>query len=226
MLPGRDGYDICQELKLDRTTNLIPIIIATARAENEDKLRGLSVGANFYLIKPFTIEQFRAAVDRVMNHRRELEQSGAQGEVRFQIKSDKHYLDELNDLFSSLLLFSGMTQDQIFQLTTAVREMGNNAIEWGNRKHVETPVTVTYRIERDRVEIIIRDQGSGFNRDELPHAAQDQDLAAHLAVREQKGLRMGGFGIFMASKLVDELTYNEAGNEVRLVKRFTPTSNI
>jgi DNA-binding response OmpR family regulator len=221
MLPGRNGYDICEELKLDRTTNMIPIIIASARAEQEDISRGLRVGANFYLTKPFSIEDFRLAVERVMKHRGELEQTGARGEIHFQIKSDRQHLDELNDLFSSLLLFSGLDENQIFQLTTAVREMGNNAIEWGNRQHIERPVTVRYRIDQEKVEIVIRDEGSGFNRDELPHAVQDEEnVDAHLAVREEKGLRMGGFGIFMAKKLVDELSYNEAGNEVTLVKRI------
>jgi anti-sigma regulatory factor (Ser/Thr protein kinase) len=41
-----------------------------------------------------------------------------------------------------------------------------------------------------------------------------------MSVREEKGLRCGGFGIFMTHGLVDDLQYNEAGNEVRLVKRF------
>src|SRR5207302_6038239 len=113
-------------------------------------------------------------------------------------------------------------EDQAFELTTAVREMGNNAIEWGNRKQIERPVTVTYRIDRDKIVIVIRDEGSGFNREELPHAACAEDPAKHLSVREEKGLRVGGFGIFMTRGLVDDLQYNETGNEVRLVKRFAP----
>jgi len=221
MLPGRNGYDICEELKLDRATNRIPLVIVTARSQHEDMLRGLRVGANFYLTKPFTIEQLRAAVEQVMGWRQSLEQQGAQGEIHFQLRSDTQYLDELNGLLSSLFLYSGLTEDQAFQLTTAVREMGNNAIEWGNRKQIERPVTVTYRIERDKIVIVIRDEGSGFNRHELPHAACEEDPAKHLAVREERGLRCGGFGIFMTRGLVDDLQYNEAGNEVRLVKRIS-----
>src|SRR4051794_38042887 len=49
MLPDISGYDICQAMKLDRETNLIPIVIVTARTQSEDKLRGLQVGANYYL---------------------------------------------------------------------------------------------------------------------------------------------------------------------------------
>ena len=221
MLPGRSGYDICQELKLDRETNLIPIVIVTARTQREDMLRGLRVGANFYLTKPFTIEQLEHAVATAVAQRRELERCGTAGEIHFQLDSDRRSLEELNALFSSLLLYTPLTDDEIFQLTTAVREMGNNAIEWGNRNRIEQPVTVTYRIDSEKVTIVIRDQGSGFNLCDCPHAATGDDPTAHLDARQASGLRAGGLGIFMTRQLVDELHYNDTGNEVTLVKRFS-----
>ena len=221
MLPDCSGYDICEKIKLDRETNLTPIIIASALADHAEMVRGLRVGANYYLTKPFNIDQLQYAVDHVFKRKQEMLESGASGEIHFVLKSDMRYLADLNRLLSSLLLFSGLTDDQAFQLTTAVREMGNNAIEWGNRKQIDQPVSVTYRIEKDKVVVVIRDNGSGFDRDNLPHAARADDPAAHLAVREAKGLRVGGFGLFMTRGLVDELEYNEAGNEVRLIKRFS-----
>src|SRR5947209_8123707 len=48
LLPGVDGFTICESLKLDRLTNLIPVIMITALAAPEDKVRGLQVGANQY----------------------------------------------------------------------------------------------------------------------------------------------------------------------------------
>jgi DNA-binding response OmpR family regulator len=223
MLPDRSGYDVCEELKLDRDTNRIPIIIATARTLHSDLLRGLRVGANFYLTKPFGMDQLRQAIDHVLAWRAELERTGANGEIHFELKSDTNYLKELNHMLSSLFLYTPLNEDQIFQLTTAVREMGANAIEWGNRNQVDRPVTVTYRIDQEKVTIMIRDSGTGFDRTDLAHAAREDDPAAHLDVRESRGLRAGGFGIFMARGLVDDLQYNDAGNEVRLIKRFTPT---
>jgi DNA-binding response OmpR family regulator len=221
MLPDRSGYEICEELKLDRSTNLIPIVICTARTGHEDLVRGLRVGANFYLTKPFTIDELNHAVDCALAWRREVEKEGTHGEVHFEIKSDTHHLEELNRLLSSLFLYTGMSEDEIFQLTTAVREMGINAIEWGNKKQVDQPVTVTYRIDAEKVEIVIRDEGAGFDRANLPHAVRSpEDVDGHIEVRQAMGLRMGGFGIFMVRGLVDDLQYNATGNEVRLVKRF------
>jgi anti-sigma regulatory factor (Ser/Thr protein kinase) len=66
----------------------------------------------------------------------------------------------------------------------------------------------------------IADPGMGFRLEELQHAAvsHPDDPTAHIVAREEKGLRPGGFGILMAQSLVDELLYNEARNEVVLVK--------
>ena len=52
------------------------------------------------------------------------------------------------------------------QLRQAVMEMAQNAIEWGNRHQSDRLVNITYRVYEDRVEIIIRDQGPGFDREQ------------------------------------------------------------
>ena len=64
--------------------------------------------------------------------------------------------------------------------------------------------------------LIIRDQGPGFNPGQIPHAASDEDPIGHLDVRNELGIREGGFGIMLAKGLVDEFRYNDTGNEVTL----------
>jgi CheY-like chemotaxis protein/anti-sigma regulatory factor (Ser/Thr protein kinase) len=225
MLPDVDGYRICEELKLDRETNLIPVVMVTARDHHQDLVHGLKVGANYYLTKPFTGAQLDEAINHALDWRHELERTGTSGEIRFQLQSDTSYLEELNHLLASLFLFSGLTPTQIRHLTMAVRELGTNAIEWGHQKQVERIVTVTYRIDPEKVTISIRDTGPGFDPSNLPHAARPDDPASHMMVRETLGLREGGFGILMSRGLVDDLQYNETGNEVRLVKYFAPRTN-
>ena len=60
------------------------------------------------------------------------------------------------------------------------------------------------------------DEGQGFNPKKLPHAAQEEDPIRHLEIREQLGLREGGFGILITRGLVDRMTYNATGNAVRV----------
>lgn len=222
MLPDADGYSICETLKLDRETNRIPIIMITARTLHEDRVHGLQVGADRYITKPFTADQLHRAILDAIAWQQELAKHGTEGAIRFHLQSDTQYLDELNHLLGSLFLFSGLAPNQIRQLTTAVRELGTNAIEWGHQKDSDRIVTVDYRIDPEKVTIDIKDTGPGFNPDNLPHAAQPDDPVGHMMVRETLGLREGGFGILMSRGLVDELTYNEKGNEVRLVKYCPP----
>lgn len=54
MLPGKDGMQICRELKQDEKTRGIPIIMMTARGEESDIVAGLEVGAEDYVVKPFS----------------------------------------------------------------------------------------------------------------------------------------------------------------------------
>ena len=68
---------------------------------------------------------------------------------------------------------------------------------------------------------ILKGRRLGFTLDEIPHAAianPDDEPIRHLAVREEQGMRSGGFGVLLAQKLVDELIYGQYGNEVLLVK--------
>jgi CheY-like chemotaxis protein/anti-sigma regulatory factor (Ser/Thr protein kinase) len=221
-LPDMDGYDICEALKLDRRTNLIPLIMVTARCQPEDRVRGIQVGANRYLTKPFTPEELNRAILDSLSWREDLRRRGTEGEVHFHVRSNTEHLEDLNRLSASLFLFTGLTEGQIRELAIAVRELGANAIEWGHRNQVERLITVVYRIDPFKVTIGIRDTGPGFDPGSLPHAAQPGDPVGHQTARASLGLREGGFGILIARGLVDELTYNEAGNEVHLVKYFSP----
>jgi DNA-binding response OmpR family regulator len=220
MLPGVDGFDVCSELKRRRATNLVPIVMVTALNDPGNRVHGVRVGANEYLSKPFSAADFFATIDRALAWRQEHIERGTTGEVHFDVRSEASYLPQVNDMLTDLYNRTPLTERQVKDLKQAVMEMGGNAIEWGHRRNAELTLRITYRIEPDRVTLIIRDQGPGFDPADLPHAAQPEDPIAHLDVRNDLGLREGGFGIMLARGLVDEFSYNDKGNEVTLVKRF------
>src|ERR1700704_972161 len=104
---------------------------------------------------------------------------------------------------------------------TAFREMLINAIEHGGRLDPGQQVEVSYVRARHMVICRISDPGEGFTLDEIPHAAianPADDPLRHVEVREAHGMRPGGFGVLVAQRLVDELIYNEQGNDVMLIK--------
>src|SRR4051794_9535572 len=57
MMPDVDGYEVCARLKRRRATNLIPVVMVTALHAENNRVRGVRVGANEYLTKPFTAAQ-------------------------------------------------------------------------------------------------------------------------------------------------------------------------
>jgi signal transduction histidine kinase len=60
MMPKIDGYEVCQRLKADENTKYIPILMLTAKGEVEDKIKGLDIGADDYLSKPFDYKELSA----------------------------------------------------------------------------------------------------------------------------------------------------------------------
>ncbi len=63
MLPGTDGLEICRALRAESD---VPIIMLTARAEEEDRLKGLDLGADDYIIKPFSTRELAARIRAVL----------------------------------------------------------------------------------------------------------------------------------------------------------------
>ncbi len=106
-------------------------------------------------------------------------------------------------------------------IAVTFRELLQNAIEHGGQCDPAKQVMVSYIRLRRLVLCSIKDPGDGFKPEELGHAAvsnPSDDPCRHLAVRDQRGLRPGGFGLFLAHKLADEIIYNGCRNEVMFIK--------
>ena len=69
MLPGLSGIELARRLRADRRTKAIPIIMLTARADEQDKLTGLDTGADDYITKPFSPRELTARVKAVLRRR-------------------------------------------------------------------------------------------------------------------------------------------------------------
>ena len=73
MLPNKDGYDLAQDIR--RYNQHVPIIFLTAKSQTEDRIRGFQAGADDYVCKPFSIEEFKYRIEAVLRRTNGLHRS-------------------------------------------------------------------------------------------------------------------------------------------------------
>lgn len=118
---------------------------------------------------------------------------------------------------------SALPEDERDLLMTAFREMVLNAMEHGAKFDPGQVIEVTAARTDRAIVFHIRDPGPGFDRTRLAHAAKASDPDSVMSAMEQResdGLRSGGFGMLIVRQVVDEMVYNERGNEVLLIKHL------
>ncbi len=73
MMPNIDGLELCKTLRADIRTSHIPIILLTARTADEDKIKGLEIGADDYITKPFNMDLLLLRIDKLIEKRSEFQ---------------------------------------------------------------------------------------------------------------------------------------------------------
>ena len=172
MLPGISGYEVCHQLKCARQTNLVPIVMLTALDRRDDRVRGIRVGADAYVTKPFEPEQLIDTVLQTVEHVRGRIASGLRGHLEIRFQSDVEYLAKVNDLLLGLYAQSPLTEKEVQEIRYCLLEMGKNAIEWGNRNDPNLLIHMQYTLSDRLLEFRIRDEGEGFDPSNVPHAAR------------------------------------------------------
>ena len=122
-----------------------------------------------------------------------------------------HFMDELA---------GDLPDSDRYQLIAAFREVLLNAMEHGAGFDPDKIVDVHAVRTKRTVVYYFKDPGPGFNVHAPAMVASETDPLSHLEARAATGQRAGGFGLLLASKLVDEIYFNERGNEVILVKHL------
>jgi anti-sigma regulatory factor (Ser/Thr protein kinase)/ActR/RegA family two-component response regulator len=107
------------------------------------------------------------------------------------------------------------------EIMLALREILVNAMEHGAKFNPDQVVEVNAIRTARTMTFRVRDPGAGFRKEAINHAAHcnsSDDPTAHIVQRNKQGMRAGGYGLLLAAGTVDELIYNETGNEVILIK--------
>ncbi len=72
MMPGMDGYELCRAIRQSEILGDVPIIVVSARSNDEDRIRALEAGADAYLVKPFNADELKVMADNMLSHRRQM----------------------------------------------------------------------------------------------------------------------------------------------------------
>ena len=120
MMPFMDGVEMAGELKKEEKTSHIPIIMLTAKAEREDKLEGLELGVDDYLIKPFDAKELRTRVQNLIDQRKRLQEKFGQ---QFQMNPTKVEVQSIDREF--LMKVKEVIENQMDDETFSVVELSS-----------------------------------------------------------------------------------------------------
>ncbi len=217
---GRQDVELLRKMR--QTHPHTRMIILTDESTPSDVIASMREHAFSYFSKPFSQDMLAVMIQHAIEEPcwdDGIEVVSATPEwIRIRARCDLktadrvlHFIDEIAEL----------PDPERAAVGAAFREMLINAIEHGGRLDPSQQVEISYLRARHMVKCRISDPGEGFTLDEIPHAAianPPEDPVRHLEYRDARGMRPGGFGVLLAQKLVDQLVYNEQGNEVQLIK--------
>jgi signal transduction histidine kinase len=104
LLPGMNGWEVCRTLRESSQGRSLPIIMLTALSAEEDRIRGLSLGADDYLTKPFSIRELLLKVDRTMEKQRSVKDL-----VRKNHEQDAFFRYLVHELKNSISVIGGFS---------------------------------------------------------------------------------------------------------------------
>lgn len=112
MMPGKSGYEVCEELKSDQELSDIPIIFLTARSEEEDVIKGLNLGGADYVTKPFNSGELLARIKTHLNLKKARDKVIKQQQELQQLTKTKEKLYSIiaHDLKGALFGISGLAE--------------------------------------------------------------------------------------------------------------------
>jgi signal transduction histidine kinase/DNA-binding response OmpR family regulator/ligand-binding sensor domain-containing protein len=123
MMPEMDGFEVCKILKEDERSSHIPIILLTAKATKEDKIEGLTQGADAYLTKPFEKEELMIRLDKLMEIRQTLQKKYSNSLISSQ--SDNKAIESKEDSFIGKIekIILENLEDEDFSINELSREL-------------------------------------------------------------------------------------------------------
>jgi DNA-binding response OmpR family regulator len=218
-MPKMNGIDLLAAMRGKKTHP--KVIVITSDETPSTLLAAVREHAYHYLSKPIERDTLLTLVQESLGHKADvppIEVVSARPEwVELFVPCSMESATRLEAFM--MHLEAGLSEDVRNSVAQAFHELLMNAIEWGGKLNPKRRVRISFLRAKRMLLYRIADPGTGFKFDNLDHAAISHGgPIEHGLIREQKGIRPGGFGLLLVKAKVDELLYNEAQNEVVFVK--------
>ncbi len=219
-MPGMNGLDVLARIRSEMPGP--KVVIMTSDSTPETLLTALRHQAYLYVTKPVEPRKLVDVVKDALTAAAasHIEVLSARPDwVELLVPCDFDTAQRIEGFLAHL--DADLTDEVRKAIGQVFHEMLANAVEWGGKLDPSRKVRVACLRAKRMILYRIADPGTGFHFAHIPHAAvgsHADEFLAHMDVREEKGLRTGGFGILLSQSLVDELLYNEVQNEVVFVK--------
>jgi len=131
MMPRMDGNELTKRLKNDEKTSHIPIILLTAKSEQQSKLEGLETGADDYLTKPFDTKELRVRINNLISIRKKLQEKYSKGDFIPVKKIEGKKLSDLDERFMSKVMevIESHISEEEFSIEEFDREIGMGRVQ-------------------------------------------------------------------------------------------------
>lgn len=223
---GRDDVELLSAIR--RMHPHTRVIILTDDTTPGDVISAMREHAFGYFSKPFSLASLTSIVEHAIEEPcwdDGIEMvSATPGWIRVMVRCDLRTAARLTQFFYEMI---DLPEAEKLAVADAFRELLMNAIEHGGKLDPNQYVEISYVRTSRAVACKIKDPGEGFSLAKIPHSAimnPPDDPLRHLTYREAENLRPGGFGILLVKNSIDDLLYNEKGNEVVLVKYIDQVS--
>jgi len=219
-MPKMDGLDVLAALRGKK--NLPKIIVVTSDDSPQTLIAAIRENAHQYIAKPINQTALVTLVRQAIGKKAAvptIEVISARPEwIELSVPCSMDAAERLEGFIAHL--DAGLPEQVRAAVGHAFHELLMNAIEWGGKLDPRRKVRISCLRAKRMLMYRIADPGPGFKLSDLSHAAisYGDEPMLHGQVREEKGLRPGGFGLLMVKASVDELLYNEKQNEVVFVK--------
>ncbi|MFA5668860.1 MAG: ATP-binding protein [Balneolaceae bacterium] len=166
MMPEMDGFEMVDQLRKDPAINFIPVIMLTGKDTKVDTVKGLDLGANDYIVKPFDMDEFKARVRSMLNAQKLLKARFKSESTLFNLDSkklksaDQKFVEEVKNSILKNLEDSSLSVESL----AAMVNVGRTTL---HRKLTsilgETPVQLIRKIRLEQAKIMIENKSGSIS---------------------------------------------------------------